>query len=114
LEADKVVHRIDDHEERITTLERNYGEVINKITNMEKAQVETQNVLLKEFSSTKDMLNNQNQMNQTLLEQMYGIKTLKITTRKDIFIGLLGGSGIVGILTLVISSWDQILKMFGG
>lgn len=114
MEADKVVHRIDDHEERITTLERNYGEVINKITNMEKAQVETQNVLLKEFSSTKDMLNNQNQMNQTLLEQMYGIKTLKITTRKDIFIGLLGGSGIVGILTLVISSWDQILKMFGG
>ena len=81
---------------------------------MEKMQLQTQNALLAEFSSTKTMLSNQSEMNQKLLEQMYGIKTLKITTRKDIWLGLLGGTGIVGILSLVISQWDNILKMFGG
>ncbi|PLR93183.1 hypothetical protein [Bacillus sp. T33-2] len=107
-------HRIEDHELRITQLEQNYGKVIEKIDSMERGQVEIQNVVLKEFSTTKDMLTAQNQTNAKLLEQMYGIKTLKITTRKDIFIGLLGGSGIVGILSLVISQWDKIIKMFGG
>ncbi|RJS60100.1 hypothetical protein [Bacillus sp. PK3_68] len=106
--------RIDNHEMRISQLETNYGEVIKKIDSMEMGQKDIQNVVLKEFSSTKDMLNTQSAMNQKLLEQMYGIKTLKITTRKDIYIGLLGGSGIIGILALIISSWDQILKIFGG
>jgi hypothetical protein len=81
---------------------------------MEKGQLQIQNTVLNEFSTTKTMLTDQNTMNQKLLDQLYGIKTLKITTRKDIFIGLLGGSGIVGVLTLIISQWDQIIKMFGG
>ena len=106
--------RLDDHEHRIAKLEDNYDKVIAKISDMEKIQLQTQNTLLTEFSSTKTMLTDQNAMNQKLLEQMYGIKTLKITTRKDIFLGLLGGTGIVGVLSLAISQWDNILKIFGG
>ncbi|MED1942995.1 hypothetical protein [Cytobacillus firmus] len=106
--------RIDDHEKRIGQLEKNYGEVITKISDMEKMQLQTQNTLLTEFSSTKTMLSDQNAINQKLLEQMYGIKTLKITTRKDIYLGLLGGTGIVGVLSLVISQWENIIKLFGG
>ncbi|UOE54912.1 hypothetical protein [Cytobacillus oceanisediminis] len=114
MEEMDVPQRLDDHEERISKLEDNYDKVITKISDMEKVQLQTQNTLLTEFSSTKTMLNDQNTMNQKLLEQMYGIKTLKITTRKDIFLGLLGGTGIVGVLSIVISQWDQITKIFGG
>lgn len=106
--------RLEDHEVRITKLENNYDSVITKISDMEKMQLQTQNTLLSEFSTTKTMLTSQSNMNQELLKQMYGIKTLKITTRKDIVIGLIGGSGIVGILSVIISQWDNIIKMFGG
>lgn len=108
------MERLDNHEKRIVRLELNYGEVIKKIDSMEKGQLQIQNTVLNEFSTTKTMLTDQNTMNQKLLDQLYGIKTLRITTRKDIFLGLLGGSGIVGVLTLIISQWDQIIKMFGG
>lgn len=109
-----VSERLDNHEQRINKLETNYGLVMEKIADMEKGQLDLQNTVLKEFSSTKDMLNEQNKLNSTLLEQMYGIKTLRITTRKDIWLGLLGGSGVVGILTVIVSEWQQILKIFGG
>ena len=109
---------VDNHEKRITQLETNYGEVITKMSDMEKGQLGLSNTVLKEFSSTKEMLVKQNERNDTLLDQMYGIKTLKITTRKDIILGILGGTGlvggIVGILTLVVTNWDTIKSMFGG
>lgn len=102
---------LENHELRISNLETNYGEVMNKITDMEKVQVDTQNVVLKEFSSTKDMLVQQNNMNTTLLDQMYGIKTLKITSRKDIIVGVVGGTGLVGG---VIAIGTMIVKHFIG
>ncbi|MCV9886230.1 hypothetical protein [Metabacillus halosaccharovorans] len=114
MEENNVSERLDNHEQRINQLETNYGMVMDKIADMEKGQLDLQNTVLKEFSSTKDMLNEQNKLNSTLLEQMYGIKTLRITTRKDIWLGLLGGSGIVGVLSLIISQWQHILKIFGG
>jgi|GEM_PF-3659471 len=113
-EGNNMSERLDNHEQRINQLETNYGKVMDKIADMEKGQLDLQNTVLKEFSSTKDMLNEQNKLNATLLEQMYGIKTLRITTRKDIWLGLLGGTGVAGILTLVISQWEQILKIIGG
>jgi len=114
VEEFNVSERLDNHEQRINKLETNYGKVMDKIADMEKGQLDLQNTVLKEFSSTKDMLNEQNKLNSTLLEQMYGIKTLKITTRKDIWLGILGGTGVVGVLTLIVSQWNQILKIFGG
>lgn len=117
-EASDVQAIVENHEKRITQLETNYGEVVTKMSDMEKGQLGLSNTVLKEFSSTKEMLVKQNERNDTLLEQMYGIKTLKITSRKDIIIGVVGGTGIVGgavtILTLVVTNWDTIKTMFGG
>lgn len=101
--------RLENHEQRITQLESNYGIVTEKISSMEKMQLATQNVVLKEFSSTKDMLTEQNKanaslleqtnkLNSTLLEQMYGIKTAKLTTRADILKAAYGAGGIVGVI----------------
>lgn len=109
---------LEDHEVRISKLETNYGEVINRITGLEKTQVDTQNVLLKEFSTTKDMLVQQNNRNDTLTEHMYGIKMSKITSRKDIILGVVGGTGIVGagvsIITVIVVNWETVKSMFGG
>lgn len=102
---------LENHELRISNLETNYNEVMQKIVGMEKVQVDTQNVVLKEFSSTKEMLNQQNSRNDTLLEQMYGIKTLKITSRKDIIIGVVGGTGLVGGVVAIIT---MIIKHYTG
>ncbi|MGE6611861.1 hypothetical protein ACQKFG_15175 [Peribacillus sp. NPDC076916] len=90
--------RLENHEQRITQLESNYGIVTEKISNMEKMQLSTQNVVLKEFSSTKDMLTEQNKLNATLLEQMYGIKTAKLTSRADVLKAAFGAGGIVGVV----------------
>jgi hypothetical protein len=50
--------RIENHEQRISRLETNYGEVIDKINSMEKGQLEIQNVVLKSSGDQKDLLNN--------------------------------------------------------
>lgn len=105
-----MTQRLDNHEQRITQLETNYGEVTEKISNMERMQVDTQNVVLKEFSSTKDMLTEQNKLNGTLLEQMYGIKTAKISTRADILKSAFGAGGIVGIV--LGTAWAAITYFF--
>ncbi|WP_148359300.1 hypothetical protein [Peribacillus simplex] len=59
--------RLENHEQRITQF--NYSIVTGKISNMEKMHLANQNVVLKEFSSTKDMLTEQNKANAGLLEQ---------------------------------------------
>ena len=109
---------VDNHEKRITQLESNYGEVITRMSDMEKGQLGLSNTVLKEFSSTKEMLTDQNKRNDKLMDQMYGIKTLKISTRKDIIIGILGGTGLIGggvsIVTLVVMNWETVKSMFGG
>ncbi|KIL79608.1 hypothetical protein [Bacillus badius] len=118
MEDDKVAHRIDDHEKRITHLETNYGKVIEKIDSMEKGQIEIQNTVIKSSSDQKDLLNR-------LIEHSLGISLkqeetkgevskLKINSRKEIALGLIGGTGISGIIGAVIVFWDQITKAFGG
>ncbi|AOH53359.1 hypothetical protein ABE28_003265 [Peribacillus muralis] len=110
--------RLDNHEQRISQLETNYGEVINKISSMEKGQLEIQNVVLKSSGDQKDLLNK-------LIEHSLGITVkqeetkgevskLKISSRKEIVLGLLGGGGFVGILTAVIAFWGEITNTFGG
>lgn len=107
-------HRLDNHEERISALEQNYGTLSLKINDLERGQLDMKNTLLTEFSSTKSMLNDQNAMNQRLLEHMYGIQTTKITSKKDIILGLVGGGGIVGVLIGIVAFWEQISNVFGG
>jgi len=118
MEAGTVPERLDNHEKRIADLEKNYGEVIEKIGNMEKGQLELQNVVLKTAGDQKDLLNK-------LIEHSLGISVkqeetkgevskLKINSKKEITLALLGGGGFVGILTAVISFWDKISQIFGG
>jgi hypothetical protein len=118
LEEMDVPQRLDDHEKRIGELETNYGKVIQKIDSMERGQVELQNIVLKSSGDQKDLLNK-------LIEHSLGISVkqeetkgevskLKISSRKEIIIGLIGGGGITGILVSLVAFWEQITKIFGG
>jgi len=113
-----VPERLDNHEKRIADLEKNYGEVIEKIGNMEKGQLELQNVILKSAGDQKELLNK-------LIEHSLGITVkqeetkgevskLKVNSKKEIILSLLGGGGIVSIIAAVISFWDKITQTFGG
>lgn len=110
--------RVDDHEKRIADLEKNYGEVIERMGNVETGQLELQNVILKSAGDQKELLNK-------LIEHSLGITVkqeetkgevskLKINSKKEITLALLGGGGIVGLITAVISFWDKITQTFGG
>jgi len=125
--------RIENHETRITQLEQNYGKVIEDLEKVRKeikqGQIQMENTVLKEFSSQKELTTRllehtleikkiktveEGEMNKIRATQEGEIQKTKITTRKDLLLGLVGGSGIVGVITLVISLWDEIVKLFGG
>ncbi|OCA84479.1 hypothetical protein A8F94_17435 [Bacillus sp. FJAT-27225] len=136
MEEMTVPDRIENHENRITQLEQNYGKVIEDLgkvreenAQIKHGQVQMENTVLKEFSSQKELTTKllehtleikkiktveEGEMNKIRATQEGEIVKTKITTRKDLFLGLIGGSGIVGVLTLIISLWDEILKWFGG
>jgi len=110
--------KVEDHEIRIVALEKNYGEVIERMGNMEKGQLELQNVILKSSGDQKELLNK-------LIEHSLGITVkqeetkgevskLKVNSKKEIILSLLGGGGIVSIIAAVISFWDKIAQIIGG
>ncbi|WP_409297768.1 hypothetical protein V1498_06885 [Peribacillus sp. SCS-26] len=129
-------HRLEDHEKRIGQLELNYGKVIEDLGEVRKenaqikqGQVQIENTVLKEFSSQKELTTKllehtldikklktveEGEMNKIRATQEGEITKTKITTRKDLFLGLCGGSGIVGLVSFVITKWDNIMKWFGG
>lgn len=128
--------RWENHENRITQLELNYGKVIEDLGKVreENAQIklmqkDMETTVLKEFSSQKDLTNKllehtleikqiktveEGEINKIRATQEGEIEKTKITTRKDLFLGLLGGTGLVGFVSLVKSNWDVITKLFGG
>lgn len=110
-EAKSVETIVQDHERRILKLENSYEE-------LHKAQQDTKDTIAKEFSTTKDMLVYQQKQNELLLTQSHSIKQQKLTNKKDIILGIIGGGGILGgigtTLTVIIVNWDKIIKIFGG
>jgi len=110
--------KFDNHEGRIVALEKNYGEVIEKMGSMEKGQLELQTVILKSSGDQKDLLNKLIEHNLGITvkqEETKGeISKLKINSKKEITLALLGGGGIVGIIASIIGFWDKIAQIVGG
>ncbi|WHY12594.1 hypothetical protein QNH16_17595 [Peribacillus frigoritolerans] len=84
--------RIENHEQRITNLETNYGEVIKEISIIKQGQDQIEKTVLQTSNSQKDILVSQNQtMLQHLLtinqkqEEVKGqVQLTKIAAEKDV------------------------------
>ncbi|MGG4200766.1 hypothetical protein [Peribacillus frigoritolerans] len=122
--------RIENHEQRITNLETNYGEVIKEISIIKQGQDQIEKTVLQTSNSQKDILVSQNQtMLQHLLtinqkqEEVKGqvqltkiaaekdVKVAKLSRQEKILVALLSAPGL---LLAAFEYIPKILKSFGG
>lgn len=89
---------VQDHEVRITTLEKSYSDMQLEMNSLKNIQLQTQNTLLEGNKHQNDLLNK-------IIEQTFGLKTTKNNNMWKT-IGLSVGSGgllvvaVVGIIEL--------------
>lgn len=117
--------RIDDHENRISALEKQYGEVVKDIGEIKEGQNQLENTVLRESSAQKSILVAQNstlldhvlQINKGQEEVKGQVKLTKIAAEKEIKVARLttGEKIIVGIMTapgLLLAVFEYIPKLF--
>lgn len=111
--------RVQNHEVRISELERSYGKLDERMTSIEIGQKGIENTILKESSSQKEMvqkvieyaLDSKLTQEKTKSElsviketNSADLKKTKVIATKDIIIGLCGTGGIVfGIISLFVN-----------
>ncbi|WP_350300585.1 hypothetical protein [Peribacillus frigoritolerans] len=122
--------RLENHEQRIAKLERNYGEVIKEITIIKQGQDQIEKTVLQASSSQKDILVSQNQtmlqhlltLNQKQEEVKGQVQLTKIAAEKDVKVAKLSKQEkiIVALLSapgLLLAAFEyipKILNSFGG
>ena len=98
--------RIENHEERITALEKNYADLTNKMQAVETGQLRIEKTLLVEGKEQKKLINQQREEQQELLnrllEHTLNIRKNNAYRRWDLALVLFGGGGLIyGIITLI-------------
>lgn len=122
--------RIENHEQRISLLETNYGEVIKEISVIKQGQDQIEKTVLQTSNSQKDILVSQNQtMLQHLLtinqkqEEVKGqVQLTKIAAEKDVTVAKMSKQEKVlvallsapGLLLAAFEYIPKILNSFGG
>lgn len=122
--------RIENHEQRITNLETNYGEVIKEISIIKQGQDQIEKTVLQTSNSQKDILVSQNQtMLQHLLtinqkqEEVKGqVQLTKIAAEKDVTVAKMSKQEKVlvallsapGLLLAAFEYIPKIINSFGG
>lgn len=100
-----VDEKIENHEERITALERNYTDLTNKMQAVETGQLRIEKTLLVEGKEQKKLINEQREEQQELLnkllEHTLNIKKNNAYRRWDLALALFGGGGLIyGLISL--------------
>lgn len=122
--------RLDNHEQRITNLETNYGEVIKEISVIKQGQDQIEKTVLQASSSQKDILVSQNQtllqhllnINQKQEEVKGQVQLTKIAAEKDVKVAKLSRQEKIlvallsapGLLLAAIEYIPKIINSFGG
>ncbi|MBT2647208.1 hypothetical protein J7E52_10815 [Bacillus sp. ISL-34] len=122
--------RLENHEQRISQLETNYGEVIKEISVIKQGQDQIEKTVLQTSNSQKDILVSQNQtMLQHLLtinqkqEEVKGqVQLTKIAAEKDVTVAKMSKQEKVlvallsapGLLLAAFEYIPKILNSFGG
>ncbi len=122
--------RIENHEQRITNLETNYGEVIKEISIIKQGQDQIEKTVLQTSNSQKDILVSQNQtMLQHLLtinqkqEEVKGqVQLTKIAAEKDVTVAKMSSQEKIlvallsapGLLLAAFEYIPKIINSFGG
>lgn len=91
--------RIENHEERITALEKNYADLTNKMQAVETGQLRMEKTLLEEGKEQKKLINEQREEQQELLnkliEHTLNIKKNNNYKKWDLVLALFGGGGLI-------------------
>ncbi|MEC2222887.1 MULTISPECIES: hypothetical protein [Heyndrickxia] len=106
MEADQMDMRLNDHEARITALEKNYADLTNKMQSVETGQLRVEKTLLEEGKEQKKLINQQREEQQELLnkllEHTLNIKRNNSYKKWDLALALFGGGGLIyGLISLV-------------
>ena len=100
---------VQDHEKRILELEKSYGEVKKEITVVQTSQAKIENMLYTQNTEQKELIDKhqkeQTALLDTLLSHTLGIKKDNGKQRKDIFIALFGGGGVLFLLIETLQKW---------
>lgn len=114
MEAKQDMERmVQDHEQRLTVLEKNYSDMQQKMQAVETGMHRVEKTLLVEGKEQKDLINQQrkeqdeqrkeqNEMIKEVLVHTLGIKKTNNTKKWELLLALCGGGGIV---FLVIELW---------
>lgn len=97
--------RLNDHETRITALEKNYADLTNKMQSVETGQLRIEKTLLEEGKEQKKLINEQREEQQELLDKLLehtlNIKKNNAYRRWDLALALFGGGGLIyGLISL--------------
>ncbi|MBT2614113.1 MULTISPECIES: hypothetical protein [unclassified Bacillus (in: firmicutes)] len=122
--------RLENHEQRISQLETNYGEVIKEISVIKQGQDQIEKTVLQTSNSQKDILVSQNQtMLQHLLtinqkqEEVKGqVQLTKIAAEKDVTVAKMSSQEKIlvallsapGLLLAAFEYIPKIISSFGG
>jgi myo-inositol catabolism protein IolC len=91
MEVREMQNLILDHEDRIKTLEKNYGTLVGEITSVKNGQLQLENTVLKTSQGQSELLNK-------LIDNTFDLKKTKLISRKEIWIAGLGGGSIIGLI----------------
>ncbi|EEG69863.1 hypothetical protein BIFPSEUDO_04511, partial [Bifidobacterium pseudocatenulatum DSM 20438 = JCM 1200 = LMG 10505] len=99
LEGLTMDERIENHETRITALEKNYADLTNKMQAVETGQLRIEKTLLVEGKEQKKLINQQREEQQELLNRLleHTLNIRKITAIKkwDLALALFGAGGLI-------------------
>lgn len=106
MEEMNVDQRIENHETRITALEKNYSDLTNKMQSVETGQLRIEKTLLEEGKEQKKLISEyqdeQQELLSKLLEHTLNIKKNNSYRKWDLALALFGGGGLIyGIITLI-------------
>jgi hypothetical protein len=91
MEVLSVQEQLLDHENRLKTLEDNYGKFVGEITSVKNGQLQLENTVLKTSQDQSGLLN-------TLITNTFDLKKTKMVSRKEIIIAVLSGSSVLGVV----------------
>lgn len=94
-----VDQRIENHETRITALEKNYSDLTNKMQSVETGQLRIEKTLLEEGKEQKKLISEyqdeQQELLSKLLEHTLNIKKNNSYRKWDLALALFGGGGLI-------------------
>lgn len=100
---------VQDHENRITELEKNYSEVKREIAVVQASQSKIENMIYRQNTEQRELIDHhqkeQNKMFSTLLTHTLGIKKENHKQKWQLIGALFGGGGVVVLIVELVQKW---------